>query len=186
MPVEHSTSKEKLMVAAVDEEDDKDEEFVVSKNVHKKKAQAVSSANPMVKQKESEFAPHDAPIGQIEQIGSRPSNSNSKKLDLSPIKQVSKGTDIQLDPHMSNMEKQLNSQYNIHFQETDEDLQDKLKNLFKDQPDDKEFDDNFTDEKDEEKEERKSDIEEDIFEKGSDGGGYSDEDFEAMSDHHNQ
>ena len=52
-----------------------------------------------------------------------PSNS-SKKMDLSPIKQISKGTtDRQTQNNeIETIEKQMNSQYNVAFQETDEDL----------------------------------------------------------------
>lgn len=77
------------------------EEFQMSsKQNPRKKAEAVSSAKPLSrKQKESEISPLEGQIGQIDQIGSvhqtqggQMKSNSSKKMDLSPIKQMSKGT----------------------------------------------------------------------------------------------
>lgn len=49
-----------------------------------------------------------------------PSNSGSKKMDLSPIKQMKHS--VGRPSEIETIENQMNSQYNIKFQETDEDL----------------------------------------------------------------
>jgi hypothetical protein len=74
-----------------------------------------------------------------------PSKSGSNKVDLSPIKQ--KHSEIKTDNELD-VENQMSSQYNIKFQETDEDLQDKLQNLFKGREIEKDFEDQFDDEND--------------------------------------